>query len=97
MAGAGGGEIGDMEVDGFSYRDSRGRQLQIYTSEEPFPEAAGAQSWAGEDSPWMASTQGISILCAEYPMKLLALSDSPDVLQEVASYLEMKLGEYWIC
>ncbi|MGQ0678796.1 MAG: hypothetical protein ACT4OM_03915 [Actinomycetota bacterium] len=89
VAGAGGGEIGDMEVDGYAYLDNYGRRLQIYMAEEPFPEAAGATNRSGSQSPWSASAQGIEILCAEKPMSLLALSDSPGVLQLVSDHLEM--------
>lgn len=90
IAGAGAGEIGDLEVDGFSYLDESGRRLQIYMGNRPFPEAVGAKASSGPNSPWTATAQGIEILCAEYPMTLLALSDSPGVLNEVSTYLQMR-------
>lgn len=89
IAGAGSGEIGELKVDGFAYLDATGRRLQIYVADEPFPEAVGAKSWSGPDSPWTASAQGIQILCADSPLRLLALSDRPEVLQAVSAYLKM--------
>jgi len=88
VSGAGSGEVGDVEVDGFSYQDKAGRRLQLYVSSRPFPEAAGAKMILdGPDSPWMASSQGIGLLCGQKPFPLLALSEDPSVLRELSTYL----------
>lgn len=89
VAGTGAGEVGRIAVDGFSYRDGAGRRLQIYLSDEPFPEAAGARRFSRADGPWMASSNGVGLLCSEKPMPLLALSRNPEVLTELASYLRI--------
>lgn len=91
VSGAGSGEVGNVEVDGFSYyQDRAGRRLQLYVSSRPFPEAAGAKMILdGPDSPWMASSQGIGLLCAQKPFPLLALSEDPEVLQELSTYLRV--------
>lgn len=88
VAGAGAGKVGDLVVDGYSYRDADGRRLQLYMSSSPFPEAAGARITGGPDGPWNATSQGIEMLCVEYPMSLLALTDSPGVLEELSAYLK---------
>lgn len=90
VSGAGSGEVGDVEVDGFSYQDDAGRRLQLYVSTEPFPEAARARMiFDRPNSPWMASSQGIGLLCAQEPFALLALSEDPRVLQELSTYLKV--------
>jgi hypothetical protein len=90
VSGAGSGQVGDVEVDGFSYQDKAGRRLQLYVSSRPFPEAAGAKMILdGPSSPWMASSQGIGMLCAQRPFPLLALSEDPSVLQELSTYLRV--------
>ncbi len=90
VSGAGSGEVGNVEVDGFSYQDEAGRRLQLYVSTEPFPEAAGAKMiFDRPNSPWMASSQGIGLLCAQEPFPLLALSEDPRVLQELSAYLKV--------
>ncbi len=66
VSGAGSGEVGNVEVDGFSYQDEADLRLQLYVSTEPFPEAAGARMILDRpNSPWMASSQGIDLLCAQ--------------------------------
>lgn len=90
LSGAGSGEVGNVQVDGFSYQDGAGRRLQLYVSSRPFPEAAGAKMILdGPSSPWMASSQGIGLLCAQKPFPLLALSEDPDVLQKLSTYLSV--------
>jgi len=56
-------------------------------AERPVEQAA--PDLAGPDSPWMASSQGIGLLCAQKPFPLLALSEDPDVLQELSTYLRV--------
>lgn len=41
------------------------------------------------NSPWMASSQGIGLLCAQKPFLFLALSEDPGVLQELSIYLRV--------
>jgi hypothetical protein len=90
VSGSGSGEVGNVKVDGFSYLDKTGRRLQLYVSSRPFPEAVGATMMIeGPNSPWMASSQGIGLLCAQRPFPLLALSDDPTVLRELSSYLRV--------
>ncbi|MGI8425845.1 MAG: hypothetical protein ACR2M4_04455 [Actinomycetota bacterium] len=86
---AGSGRVGAIAVDGFSYRDPAGRRLQLYLSEQPFPEAAGARRFSRPDGPWMASSRGVELLCAEQPWPLLALSRNPEVLTELTSFLRI--------
>jgi len=90
LAGAGAGEVGNLLVNGFSYRDPAGRRLQIYLSRRPFPEAAGARrSRSHPNSPWTASSGEIQLLCALHPTPLLALSPDSSVLADLASYLKV--------
>lgn len=90
VSGAGSGEVGDVEVDGFSYQDTAGRRLQLYVSTEPFPEAVGARMiFNRPNSPWMASSRGVGLLCAQKPFSLLAVSEDPVVLEELSAYLKV--------
>ncbi|MGH2773703.1 MAG: anti-sigma factor family protein [Actinomycetota bacterium] len=89
VAGAGGGRVGSIVVDGFTYRDSAGHRIQLYLSDSPFPEATGARRLSREKGPWIASSEGIRMLCAERPWPLLAISESPRALSELASLLKI--------
>lgn len=91
VSGAGSGRVGSVKVDGFSYQNEAGRRLHLYVSKQPFPEAAGAKMVVeGPNSPWMASSQGIGLLCAQNPFPLLALSEDPSVLRELSTYLNVR-------
>lgn len=84
----GSGVVGSVRVDGFSYLDAQGRRLQLYLSSEPFPEAAGAlMVFDRPNSPWMASSNEIRMLCSQQPFPLLALSEDSGVLEELSDYL----------
>jgi len=46
----------------------------VYLSREPFPSALGAQRLTGPDGPWVATSDGVTVLCARSPHALLVLS-----------------------
>jgi hypothetical protein len=90
VSAAGSGNVGDIAVDGFSYVNESGRRLQLYLSAEPFPEAEGARMMLERPgSPWTAASDGIGLLCAQRPFPLLALSDDPDVLTRLSTFLNV--------
>lgn len=82
--GAGGGTYADLQVDGYAYRDPAGRRVVLYLSDEPFPEAPGAQQLAGPDGPWVAQRGDVTILCARLPHALLVVGQDDKLVRGTA-------------
>lgn len=85
--GAGGGTYAGLEVDGYAYRDPAGRRVVLYLSDDPFPEAPGAQRLAGEDGPWIAHRGDVVVLCARLPHSLLVVGQDVELVRSTASAL----------
>jgi hypothetical protein len=85
--GAGGGTYAGLEVDGYAYRDPAGRRIVLYLSDEPFPEAPGAQKLAGEDGPWVVQRGDVIVLCARLPHALLVVGQDDELVRSAANAL----------
>jgi hypothetical protein len=85
--GAGGGSYAGLEVDGYAYRDPAGRRVVLYISEQPFPEAPGAQRLAGADGPWIVQRGDVIVLCARLPHALLVVGQDDALVRSTASAL----------
>lgn len=85
--GAGGGSYAGLDVDGYAYRDPAGRRVVLYLSDEPFPEAPGAQRLAGPDGPWVAQRGDVIVLCARVPHALLVVGQDDELVRSTASAL----------
>jgi len=85
--GAGGGSYAGLDVDGFAYRDLTGRRLVLYLSDQPFPEAPGAERLAGKDGPWLARRGDVVVLCARDPHALLVVGQDKELVRSAASAL----------
>lgn len=87
--GAAAGSVAGTAVTAFSYRDPAGRDVMVYLSEQPFPTAAGARRMAGPDGPWLATAQGVTVLCARSPHALLVLSLDRQLVLDTANALRV--------
>ena len=85
--GAGGGTYAGLDVDGYAYRDPAGRRVVVYLSDEPFPEAPGAQLLAGPDGAWVVERGDVIILCARVPHALLVVGQDDRLVRSAASAL----------
>jgi len=85
--GAGGGTYGGLDVDGFAYRDPAGRRVVLYLSDDPFPEAPGAQRLEGADGPWIVRRGAVTVLCARLPHALLVVGEDDQLVRSTASAL----------
>lgn len=85
--GAGGGSYAGLDVDGYAYRDPAGRRVVLYISEQPFPEAPGAQRLAGADGPWIVQRGDVIVLCARVPHALLVVGQDDALVRSTASAL----------
>lgn len=86
-AGAAGGSYAGLAVDGYAYRDPAGRRVVLYLSDEPFPEAPGAQRLAGQDGPWIAQRGDVIVLCARLPHALLVVGQDDELVRRTAGAL----------
>ena len=85
--GAGGGSYAGLQVDGYAYRDPVGRRVVLYLSDEPFPEAPGAQLLSGEGGPWVVQRGDVIVLCARLPHALLVVGQDDQLVRGAASAL----------
>ena len=85
--GAGSGDYAGLDVDGYAYQDPAGRRVVLYLSDEPFPEAPGAQKLAGKDGPWVAQRGDVIVLCARLPHALLVVGQDDQLVRSTASAL----------
>lgn len=85
--GAGGGRYAGLEVDGYAYRDSAGRRLVLYLSDDPFPEAPGAQQLKDANGPWIVRRGDVTVLCARLPHALLVVGEDDQLVRKTASAL----------
>lgn len=85
--GAGGGSYAGLDVDGYAYRDPVGRRIVLYLSDEPFPEAPGAQLLAGADGPWVVERGDVVVLCARVPHALLVVGQDQELVTDAADVL----------
>lgn len=85
--GAGAGTYAGVDVDGYAYRDPTGRRIVLYLSDDPFPEAPGAQLLAGQDGPWVAHRGDVVVLCARYPHALLVVGQDDALVRTTAERL----------
>ncbi len=89
LASSASGKLEGLSVDAYSYRNSQGRRLLLYTSDRVFPIAAGARQTT-PDGPWRARIGDLELLCSQEPHALLAISDDAALLDELAKQLEIK-------
>ena len=87
--GAAAGVVGGRTVTAYSYRDPAGRDLVVYLSREPFPTAVGAERLTGPDGPWIATTEGVTVLCARSPHALLVLGLDRQLVLAVGRALDV--------
>lgn len=85
--GAGGGTYAGLDVDGYAYRDPAGRRIVLYISDEPFPEAPGAELLAGPDGPWVVHRGDVVVLCARVPHALLVVGQDDQLVRSTADVL----------
>jgi hypothetical protein len=85
--GAGAGTYAGLAVDGYAYQDLTGRRIVVYLSDDPFPEAPGAQLLAGQDGPWVAQRGDVTVLCARYPHALLVVGQDDALVRTTADRL----------
>ena len=87
--GAAAGDVAGTTVTAFAYRDSAGRDLTVLLSRAPFPTALGARRLAGADGPWIATAQGVTVLCARSPHALLVLSQDRALVMATAAAMRL--------
>lgn len=87
VAGAGGGVLGAQEVTGYGYRDSAGRRVALYFSDDPFP--MPARPGADASAAALEVHDGVTVLCSRAPHTVLVLSDDAALVEDVAELLDL--------
>lgn len=87
--GAGSGKLAGMTVDAYAYRDDAGRELMLYIGSETFPMPRTAQPLDGERGPWIATVNGVAVLCARHPHELLIVGADDALVRAAAAKLNV--------
>jgi hypothetical protein len=67
------GEVGQLSVVGYRYRDPAGHRVTVYRADRSFPMAQGARP--GEGEAWRAELDGAVLLCSDRPFPALVVGD----------------------
>ena len=78
--------LGGMPVDVYRFT-SGSAKVVLFLSSDRFPEAAGAQEWAGGVHGWRAADDGIHLVCADSPVSYLLMSRDPSLVGRAESAL----------
>lgn len=87
--GAGAGRIDGVPVTAYAYRDATGRRLIVYVGAAAFPMPRNAHMLHGEAGPWMTHRDGIALLCARHPHKVLIVGEDDALVQSAAEALDV--------
>jgi hypothetical protein len=92
LAASGRTSLGGLQADLFVYRGTGGERIHLYLSRVPFPVARGAAAPSGQAHGWVATDDGVALLCADEPVSYLLLGDDPARLLQMESTLESALS-----
>lgn len=87
--GAGAGRIDGAAVTAYAYRDATGRRLIVYVGTTAFPMPRRAHMLHGKAGPWMAHRDGIALLCARHPHKVLIVGEDDALVESAAEVLDV--------
>lgn len=89
LLGAGRSSLGGMAVDVFWFTNGR-TKVVLFLSSERFPEAVGAQDRAGAVHGWLATDEGVHLVCAESPVSYLLMSRDGSLVQRAEAALRQQ-------
>ena len=87
--GAGAGRIDGVPVTAYAYRDATGRRLIVYVGIAAFPMPRNAHMLHGKTGPWMTHRDGIALLCARHPHKVLIVGEDDALVTSAAEALDV--------
>jgi anti-sigma factor RsiW len=85
---AGVGELAGQNVTAYTYRDSHGHRLVVYTSQRPFATPAEAEEYGGDDA-WVTRLGGVSVLCGRAPHRTMIVGQDATQVSDAARYLNV--------
>jgi hypothetical protein len=92
VAASGRTSLDGLIADVFVYRGSGGERVYLYLSRSPFPMARGATAHSGRAHGWVATDDGVAMVCADQPVSYLLLGSDPARLLELEATLEVALA-----
>jgi hypothetical protein len=93
LAASGRAHLDGLETDVFVYRDSRGARFHLYLSASTFPVAEGAIAHTGSAHRWVATDDGVTLVCADEPVSYLLLGDDPRLVQQIEGAVKEALPD----
>jgi anti-sigma factor RsiW len=87
--GAGAGTLDGMPVTAYAYRDDTGRRLTVYVGTTAFPMSRSAHMFHGRSGPWMSHHDGVAVLCARRPHRVLIVGEDDTLVMAAAEALDV--------
>jgi len=85
---AGAGELAGQNVTAYTYRDSHGHRLVVYTSQRPFATPTEAEEYGG-DGAWVTRLGAVSVLCGRTPHRTMVVGLDEKQVAAAAQYLKL--------
>lgn len=83
------GMMGTLEVTAHTYTDEDGHTMVVYSSNEEWPRAHGAEELSGTPS-WKAELDGTVVFCSNKPVPSLVLGDAEVDVMKLAEALDLR-------
>ncbi len=86
---AGAGDLGDVPVTAYAYRDQLGRRLLLYVGERPFATPRQAERYGDRNGSWLTQERGVSVLCSRTPHVTLVVAQDEKLVRAAAEFLDL--------
>jgi anti-sigma factor RsiW len=93
LAASGGADLDGLESEAFVYRGRRGERLYLFLSRSAFPVARDATANAGTAHGWVATDDGVAMVCADDPVSHLLLGDDARRLEQLEAAVRRALPD----
>ena len=73
-------DLSGVSSDAFMYRDATGQVVLLFTSDSPFPVARDATTHPAGGTGWVASADGLTLICGDRPTNYLVVAQDPSLV-----------------
>lgn len=83
LAASGGADLDGIDSEAFLYRGRRGQRLYLFLSRTAFPVARDATARRGITHGWIATDDGVAMVCADQPVSYLLMGNDARLLEQL--------------
>jgi hypothetical protein len=93
LAASGRADLDGLGSEVFVYRGRRGERLYLFLSRSAFPIARDATAHTGTAHGWVATDDGVAMVCADEPVSYLLLGDDARRLEQLEAAVRRALPD----